>query len=338
MKSNNKKMQETCLVKDCNNLPHAKGFCCKHYHRLVKYGNPTHIPDPVETKRKQSAAAKGRIPWSKGKIGVYSEESLRKMREGHKKNPSPSLFKKGKENIMFGKTGKQNPMFGKKHTEEAKKKVSVANTGRKHSEESRKKMSLGQRRKKLSETAKKNISESKKGKKNPMYGKSGKLAPMFGKKASEETRKKQSIFSKEFHNRPEEKERSRQNLRKTRKNQVKPNQKELQIMKILNDNRIKYEAFAQMEFGNIHHEVDFLIGDDKIIEHNGTYFHADPRKYAHDEKIFEKKAIDVWKKDQLVIEQMKQAGYKVLVIWEFDLMNNFEKTVQKILKFIEIGF
>ena len=328
-------MQETCIVDNCSNLSHAKGYCCKHHHRLVRYGNATHIPDPVETKRKQSSAAKGRIPWSKGKTGVYSEESLRKMRKGHRKNPSPSLFKKGKENIMFGKTGEKNPMFGKKHTEEAKKRVSIANTGRKFSKESRKKMSIGQRGKKLSETAKKNISEAKKGRKNPMYGKSGKLAPMFGKKASEETRKKQSIFSKEFHNRPEEKERSRQNLRKTRKNQVKPNQKELQIMKILTDHGIKYEAFAQMKFGNVHHEVDFLINDDRIIEHNGTYFHADPRKYSRDDTMYGKKVSDVWKKDQLLIEQMKQAGYKVLVIWEFDLMNDFKNIVQKILKFIE---
>jgi G:T-mismatch repair DNA endonuclease (very short patch repair protein) len=333
MKSNNKNMQEICLVVNCSDKPHAKGYCGKHYHRLVKYGNPTHIPDPVETKRKQSEAAKGRIPWCKGKRGVFSEESLKKMSDAQKKN-TKAHFQPGKLNPMYGKTGKLNPFFGRKHTEEAKKKVSVANTGRKHSEKSRKKMSIGQKGKKLSEIAKKNISESKKGKKNPMYGKSGKLAPMFGRKASEETRKKQSIISKEFHNRPEEKERSRVNLRITRRHQVKPNQKELQIMKILTEKEISFESFAQIKFGNTHHEADFFIKPDKIIEHNGTYFHADPRKYTHDDKIFEKKVGDVWTRDRFLIEQMKKSGYKVLVIWEYDLTNKLLQTTQKILKFI----
>lgn len=38
-----------------------------------------------ETKEKISKKCKGRVPWNKGKIGVYSEESLKKMRESTKK-------------------------------------------------------------------------------------------------------------------------------------------------------------------------------------------------------------------------------------------------------------
>lgn len=38
-----------------------------------------------ETKRKISDAKKGQIPWNKGKIGVYSEETLNKMRGPRKK-------------------------------------------------------------------------------------------------------------------------------------------------------------------------------------------------------------------------------------------------------------
>ena len=42
---------------------------------------------------------------------------------------------------MLGKTGKEGPHFGRTHTEEARKKISLANTGRTHTEEARKKMS-----------------------------------------------------------------------------------------------------------------------------------------------------------------------------------------------------
>lgn len=37
-----------------------------------------------ETRKKISKANKGQIPWSKGKTGVFSEESLRRMSEAHR--------------------------------------------------------------------------------------------------------------------------------------------------------------------------------------------------------------------------------------------------------------
>ena len=105
-------MVRLCSIKNCKNEHRARGYCNPHYKRLMRYGDPLHIPNPEETKRKQSEAKKGLVPWNKGKTEVYSEESLKKMSISQKKNTS-SHFKKGKQNTMFGKKGKKNPMFGK---------------------------------------------------------------------------------------------------------------------------------------------------------------------------------------------------------------------------------
>ena len=298
----------------------------------MRYGDPLYIPNTEETRKKQSEAKKGIIPWNKGKTEVYSEESLKKMSLSQKQNTS-SHFRKGIENPMFGKTGKKNPMFGKTLSKEARQKISLANTGRKFSEESRKKMSLSQKGKKLSDTAKKNISEAKKGKKNPMYGKKGKDNPFFGRHHTEEVRKQKSIQSKEFANRPEVKEAQREVLRKSRHNQVKPNKQELKIKKILTESKIEFSMFVNVKYSHLQHEADFLIKPNKIIEFNGTYSHADPRKYKPGDKIWSKVAKDIWKKEKIMLDKLKKQDYKTLVIWEMDLEKDTENIVKKILKF-----
>jgi len=92
---------------------------------------------------------KGNIPWNKGKTGIYSEETRKRLSESHKGIfPSKETIKK-----------RRLAMQGKKHSEETKLKISKANKGRKHSEEFRKmrrEMMLG---KKMSQETKKKKSE-----------------------------------------------------------------------------------------------------------------------------------------------------------------------------------
>lgn len=94
----------------------------------------------------------GLIPWNKGKTGVYSEETILKMKI------SLSLAFSGENNPMYGKTGEEHPAFGYKHTEESRKK----------------------------------ISENQLGEKNHMYGRIGENNPNYGSKRSEETKMKLS--------------------------------------------------------------------------------------------------------------------------------------------------
>lgn len=128
-----------------------------------------------EIKKRISEANKGQIPWNKGKTGVYSGESLKKMSEETK----------GEKNSQFGKTpsketrkklsdankGENNGFYGKTHSEETREGISKARKGKKLSKETRKKMSEAQKGennhnygKTTSEETKKRISESNKGK------------------------------------------------------------------------------------------------------------------------------------------------------------------------------
>jgi group I intron endonuclease len=91
-----------------------------------------------ETRRKQSEAHIGQIPWNKGKEGLThrppSEETRRRI--------SAALI--GDKNPMYGKhpteetrkklreahSGENHPFFGKHHTEETRRKLSEAKKGR----------------------------------------------------------------------------------------------------------------------------------------------------------------------------------------------------------------
>jgi len=72
-------MVKICSIDGCNEKHEAKGFCQKHYDKLKNYGNPLHVVDPEETKRKISAAKKGRLGPTKGR--KLSEEHKRKISE-----------------------------------------------------------------------------------------------------------------------------------------------------------------------------------------------------------------------------------------------------------------
>jgi hypothetical protein len=154
------------------------------------------------------------------------------------------------------------------------------------------------------------------------------------------------------------KEMHRERLRKTRRDQQKPNKKELTIKKILMDDGLIFNPeqdlkkftksstksnfgmfinipFSHKQLQQKFKEVDFLIPPDKIIEHNGTYDHADPRKYSSDTKIRKSTAQDIWKKEKMILNSLKKENYRILVIWQFDLEKNTENTAKKILKFVK---
>jgi len=87
----------------------------------------THSKESIE---KISSTKKGSIPWNKGKKGVYSEETLKKLRkpksEAHKeklRGPKSEAHKQALRNNQYDKTGKNNPMFGKVQSEETRKKI-----------------------------------------------------------------------------------------------------------------------------------------------------------------------------------------------------------------------
>ena len=85
----------------------------------------------LENRKKKSEQMKGKTPWNKGKHGVYSEETLEKLRNYAK---NQICTKETRQKMSMARKGK-------KHSEETKRKISIANKGKKLSPESIKKMS-----------------------------------------------------------------------------------------------------------------------------------------------------------------------------------------------------
>jgi G:T-mismatch repair DNA endonuclease (very short patch repair protein) len=78
------------------------------------------------------------------------------------------------------------------------------------------------------------------------------------------------------------------------------------------------------------HRVDFTYKN-KIIEFFGDYWHGNPKKYKSDQFIRNKKVEDIWKHDKEKIEDLYNAGYDVLIIWESDY-TEFPKEIIKLCK------
>ena len=110
----------------------------------------------------EGCCIKGRTPWNKGKTGIYSDETKKKMSETHK---------------------------GKQLSEDTRYKMSETHKGKQLSEDTRYKMSETHKGKQRSEDTRYKISEAHK----------GKPGPNKGKHWSEETKKKMSETNKGKH-------------------------------------------------------------------------------------------------------------------------------------------
>ena len=381
-------MVEICSVTGCNNNHLAKGFCNKHYLRNKTYGDPLHVvvrlcsvtgcdkkhkgrgycvnhlihyrnygdplayADPEETSRKKSASLKGRTAWNKGKTGVFSEKTRRgwsEKRKGriphNKGKPHSEETKKkisiaGKGRIVSEATKKK--MSERIISAETRKKVSIANKGRKMTAAQNKANSERQKGKKASEATKKKMSEARKGRPVPELTRKKLSIAHKGRKypdrvVSLETKKKIS----DANSTPERKAQQRQVLRDIRHNQTSPTVPESIIMEILTDGGIKYKFNTHVDYltpENKHRkkEIDFLIKPKKIIEFNG-YRHYDNRNFKPGDVVTHhnklKKCQDIWNEEDTVLNQIKKQGYRILIIWDIDLKKDTKNISKKILKF-----
>ena len=96
-----------------------------------------------EVKEKLRLRARGRTPWNKGKIGVYSEEAIAKMSRSH--------------------LGRPSWIKGKHHTSATVEKIREAGVGRKASLQTKRKMSASHMGHIVSDKTKKKISIANKG-------------------------------------------------------------------------------------------------------------------------------------------------------------------------------
>ncbi len=73
---------------------------------------------------------KNRIPWNKGKSGIYSDHTLEKMKKSQKGRPKPPVTDETKEklrgsNPKKARPGELNGMYGKTHSKNTKEKLSL---------------------------------------------------------------------------------------------------------------------------------------------------------------------------------------------------------------------
>lgn len=155
---NSFKIRFCCFCNDQENLDKAEITYIKYFQSLDKEGGYNILPGGKfflnEKIRKKSEKIRkkrfesGEIaPWNKGKIGVYSKETLKKMSESKKgniqtseSNLKRSLALKGrivlKESIEKAKeTRIKNGTYKQSPSEETKEKLRQANLGKKQSQQ-----------------------------------------------------------------------------------------------------------------------------------------------------------------------------------------------------------
>ncbi len=73
----------------------------------------------------------------------------------------------------------------------------------------------------------------------------------------------------------------------------------------------------------------------KIIEFYGEYWHASPHKYVSESVVMgSKTAADIWAKDAIREQHLRDSGYKLLVIWEHEYRENPDLVFGKCLGFM----
>lgn len=111
------------------------------------------------------------------------------------------------------------------------------------------------------------------------------------------------------------------------------------LQKIVNDNLLYGENEKWIRYNkNKGFYVDLLLNK-KIIEFNGDFYHANPLKYDANSIItIAKKNIltakEIWKKDEFKINTLTKMGYEILIIWETDVVENYQDILNKCKTFL----
>lgn len=89
-----------------------------------------------------------------------------------------------------------------------------------------------------------------------------------------------------------------------------------------------YNNYDSKKMGMLANIPDFIYKN-KIIEFNGDFWHRNPKRFDPTKPTNQK----IYKRDERILEGFKQAGYEVLVIWEYDVYNDFESVLKALKNF-----
>lgn len=195
----------------------------------------------------------------------------------------------------FYKSGGIHPRLGIKLSEELKKKLSKSHIGIKPTIETRKKLS---------------------------YMKMGEKNSFYGKHHSDKTKEIISIKNsgKKFS------EEHKQKIRESRKFQILPykdSKPERFLQSVLSINGINYEMHKQSIFGY----PDIFIKPNICIFIDGCYWHGCK---IHNKKINNIAVIKKMERDKIVNDKLKLQNYKIIRIWEHEIINTPLECINKI--------
>ncbi len=115
---------------------------------------------------------------------------------------------------------------------------------------------------------------------------------------------------------------------------------EKKIVDILKSQFPEIESQFTISYDITKHYAYDIKYENKIIEYNGDFWHANPLKNnANDIINFPNSkgitAKDVWDRDAHKIATARSNGYDVLVIWEHEFKNNKQETLDRCIKFLK---
>jgi G:T-mismatch repair DNA endonuclease (very short patch repair protein) len=87
------------------------------------------------------------------------------------------------------------------------------------------------------------------------------------------------------------------------------------------------------------YNVDLLLGNKIIVECFGDFWHCNPKVYGpeYQNKSLHCAASDKWEKDKKRIEHLESLGYRVLVLWEYDIKRSINTVEEELLDAINRG-
>lgn len=251
---------------------------------------------------KMSALFKGRIPWNKGKTGIFSEETLRSI---------------------------SNSLKGNKLSDETKRKISEAGKGRVLSEETKLKIGMGNKGKGNSRPEswrKQKSSRMKELFADPEWGVAQRKRLRIAQRPrSEETKAKIGEASRKRWANPEYKARVLKAIYKGQKK--RPTELEKVVMRLLNiacPNDYKYTGDGSMVICGRIPDFTNINGQKKVIEVFGDYYH-NPNI---NEKVKDSRT------EAGTMKAYKAFGFGCLIIWASELKKESDEIlVKRIRKF-----
>ena len=102
------------------------------------------------------------------------------------------------------------------------------------------------------------------------------------------------------------------------------------------ETEVEIEINGKKKFAKLDYELN-----NKVIEFNGDFWHANPKIYHKDDiltlHLVKRRVKDIWLNDFLRKQELERHGFKILIVWESDYAENPDRVVDECVKFLKGG-